>query len=157
MKEEQKRKNIIYLGIKPQEIAEEIKQDLNNKQPLFCRGFVDFENIYILKLDDTTPKGLRKFEEEGDYYFNKNMIHAFIMELDTEKAEQRRLWGLKRFIICDFDKGKARPLNNESLRREYYINKDFKHLDSFWRVGDYESARKCAKNIYFISKKPKNP
>lgn len=143
--------NLKPVNVKKDTLDEGLLLDLSNRSEMFARGFVDNDIIYIKQLADTTPKTLAEF---GDNMKASGSVFFYVLELDDEKRRARGLWvcSSKNLIICQVSNGRCvpwfRPCNDYKHATPY--NSNFSHFETFWRKGDYEEARKCARRIFCI-------
>jgi len=151
--EKQIAKTITFVNMKSNTIPHEIKRALINKRELFKNcGIVANKQIYLKRLQDTKPAYLKQFDENM-----KNTTNCarwfYIIELDEERAKERRLWSDYKNILCDITDGIAHELTAEQFPTNSYYGcyrASIYGLDTYWRKSDYENARKCAKNIYCV-------
>ena len=143
--------NLKPVNVKKDTLDEGLLLDLSNRSEMFARGFVHNDIIYIKQLADTTPKTLAEF---GDNMKASGSVFFYVLELDDEKRRARGLWvcSSKNLIICQVSHGRCvpwfRPCNDYKHATPY--NSNFSHFETFWRKGDYEEARKCARRIFCI-------
>lgn len=143
--------NLKPVNVKKETLDEGLLLDLSNRSEMFARGFVHNDIIYIKQLADTTPKTLAEF---GDNMKASGSVFFYVLELDDEKRRARGLWvcSSKNLIICQVSHGRCvpwfRPCNDYKHATPY--NSNFSHFETFWRKGDYEEARKCARRIFCI-------
>ena len=147
-------KTLIFVNVKAIDVPHDIKRALLNNKALFTScGMVANKPLFIKRLQDHKPMYLKQFDENMKRTTNCARWF-YIIELDEESAKERRLWSSHKNILCDITNGVAQELEAEQfiVNNNYYSRRraDVYGLDSFWRKSDYESARKCAKNIYCV-------
>lgn len=157
-KEEQKRetkqiaKTFAFVNTKAEEVPQGIKRALLNKKALFVScGFLADKKIIIEGLDSNKPLYLAKFDSDL-----RNSLKCarwfYIIALDGEQAQKRRLWGMNKNILCKITLGEAQGLQAERWAGSdcYERQADIYGLETYWRKSDYETARKCAKKIFCV-------